>query len=193
MTNHSAKLIWLIEYSNDIDFTLLFKQWQYKIIKIQDDETFSNEIKNHLVKPNLIIINLDSLSKSITNFIYFLARDSTLNDIPLITIGTTEQYNKSQIVIDRYSDFLNKPFELKELYLKLNALLGQELDNQQSTFIQKKTLLFPAIESSSLVKEQEYWLKKFQEYPEYYVWELLKEKGYEVKFNVDEIDNSSAC
>ncbi len=76
---------------------------------------------------------------------------------------------------------LNKPFELEDLYFQLSELLAEEPTIKQSKSMPEQTLVFPEIEPCSSIKEQEYWLKVFQEHSEQDAWELLMAAGYEVK------------
>ena len=78
------------------------------------------------------------------------------------------------------NDVLNKPFELEELHYRLQRLWGEELNFQQSRSKQEMTLLVSETESSSLVQQQQYWLKIFRQHPESNVWQMLSEDGYEV-------------
>lgn len=78
------------------------------------------------------------------------------------------------------NDVLNKPFELEELHYHLQRLWGEEVNFQQSRSKQEMTLLVSGTESSSLVQQQKYWSKIFQQHPESNVWQMLSEDGYEV-------------
>ncbi len=183
IANQSAQLIWLIDYSANKTCLLgsLFEKWQLETVIITDSEALTPLIKGYTVKPHLIILNIAPLQRNVTTLIEGFRSYLALSDVPLLCLCASGGLSKSQVMAVGASDALNKPFELEELHLQLKKWLRIELNSQYSESSQEMTLLLSETESSSLLIEQEYWLKVFQEHPEPNTWSLLMAAGYEVK------------
>ena len=70
---------------------------------------------------------------------------------------------------------------MTELHIKLQRLLEPEIYYQQSKLTGGMTILVSKTESSSLMQQQQYWLKIVQQHPQPSVWKMLAEAGNEVK------------
>lgn len=180
--NRSAKTIWAIEHSSDNIWLLelLLEKWGYDTVRIKDKDILENRVHSQTELPNLIIISIVPLQKNTLQLISRFRQEPKLKDIPLLCLCPTGELCKFQIMAAGANDVLNKPFELEELHSRLQRLWGEEVNFQQSRSKQEMTLLVSETESSSLVQQQKYWSKIFQQHPESNVWQMLSEDGYEV-------------
>ncbi|MDJ0714026.1 MAG: hypothetical protein QNJ54_07375 [Prochloraceae cyanobacterium] len=182
--NQSGQLICLIDYYDNNTCLLgsLLEKWQYKTIRITVSDSLTQLIKGYGLKPDLIILNIVPAQKNVTTLIESIRLDSSaLSDVPLLCLCSLGGLSKSEVMRVGASDALNKPFELEELDQKIKKWLKLNLNNQQVESHQEMTLLVSETESSSLLIEQEYWLKVFEEHQQPNTWELLMAAGYEVK------------
>lgn len=185
IANSSAKIIWLVEHYADSTCLLgsVLQKWHYQIVRILDSEVLAGEIEltSNFTLADLIILDVAPPQKNVIQLIEYFRYNLALSNVPLLCLFTSGTENRSQVITFGASNALNKPFELEKLYLQLQELLAEESHIQQSEFMPEMTLVFSEIKSSSSIKEQEHWLKVFQEHSEQDAWKLLIAAGYEVK------------
>ncbi|MEM8674990.1 MAG: response regulator [Cyanobacteria bacterium P01_G01_bin.67] len=180
--NRSAKTIWVIEHSDDNIWLLelILEKWGFDTVRIKDSEDLDERINCQTNLPNLIIISIAPLQKNVFQLIAYFHQEPKLKDTPLLCLCPTGGLCEFQVMAAGANDLLNKPFELEQLHYRLQRLWGEEISFQRLRSKQEMTLLVSETESSTLVEQQQYWSKIFQEYPEHSVWQMLSEDGYEV-------------
>ncbi|WP_019509404.1 hypothetical protein [Pleurocapsa sp. PCC 7319] len=181
--SRSRQLIWLIEHPSESLWLLqlLLENWGHEVVRFNYVEALAFEIHCQIVKPQLVILSIAPSVKNSLEIIQGFRQDSVLYDVPLICLCISHNISKFQILVAGANDVLDQPFEFEELYCKLQRLLEPEINYQQSKLTGGMTILVSKTESSSLMQQQQYWLKITQQHPQPSVWKMLAEAGDEVK------------